>query len=411
MRFFTNKQGEKVTVSEEHLRKAVAIKKQLQNASPSRRCNWSLLIELMAKEGFPEAENSENYRCLVKAYQKEIGELPEVAKYADMVADSKLESIKELVGEIAYEKRENQHVLRELNKVKREVIDFTLTAELIGKAFKEYDFTSFKFDSKPIESVSGKKMVVCLSDLHIGAVVDNEFNTYNYGVAKNRLQQYLHKVINECKIHNITDVFVMNLGDVLEHSTMRYSQAYNVEFPFSEQIVKASDIIIKFLVGLAEHVNVEYAGIAGNHDRITDKDKNIDGDHAVKAINYAIKTFIENSKIKRITYEQANDYSYSKQINGRNFKFVHGDLDSMKDENLIAKHSAIDGVSYDVVCMGHFHHFRDIEVGLDKRIVAFGTLKGADDYAVKIRKLSTPSQGIIIVDENGEIDVKRIALV
>jgi hypothetical protein len=60
--------------------------------------------------------------------------------------------------------------------------------------------------------------------------------------------------------------------------------------------------------------------------------------------------------------------------------------------------------------MGHFHHFREIEVGMDKRIIMFGSLKGADEYSEKIRRLSVASQGMIIVDADGEIDVKRVKL-
>ncbi|NUJ17390.1 hypothetical protein FKN04_12445 [Bacillus glycinifermentans] len=408
MRSYTNKDGELITVSEEHLSTAVRIKKELQNASPSRRASWNQLVKLMEKEGFYDAENSESYRCMIKAYQKSIGELPDVQKHADMIAAGKLESIKELVGEMAYEKRENQKYLTQINKGKRELIDFGIIAEQIGIAFKSYDFASLKLENTPLPS-SNKKMIVGLSDLHIGALVDTSINKYNFNIALQRLSVYASIIIREAKINNITDLHIVNLGDVIEHSSMRFNQGYKVEFPFSDQIVQASDLIIKFLMFLSkEGFNITYAGIAGNHDRITDKDKNIDGDHVVKPINYAIKSFIHNSGIKNISFDEADDYEYSLGINGKNIKFVHGDLDSLKDE-ILAKHSNNDGVLYDMIVMGHYHSFRDIEVGLDKRIVVFGSLKGSDDYSKnKLRKLSSPSQGIIIIDKNGDVEVKRI---
>ncbi|SDX95165.1 metallophosphoesterase [Thermoactinomyces sp. DSM 45892] len=411
MRSFTNQDGEKIIVSKDHLETAVRVKKELQKASPSRRCSWNLLASLMQKEGFPEAENSESYRCLIKAYQKEIGELPEVAKHADMVASSKLESIKELVGEIQYEKQENIQYLRQINKGKRELINFSLIAEQIRDAFQNYDFSSLQFSHSPPKSITQKKMVVCLSDLHIGAQFENKFNSYSYDIAKNRLEKYLHKVVEECNIHKVQEVLVVNLGDVIEHSYM-HNLGFNTEFSMSEQIVRATDLIIKFLIGLSSQVPiVRYAGIAGNHDRIHEnKDKNLDGDHVVKAINYSIKEFIANAQIQNILYEQAKDYDYSTQIHGRYIKFIHGDRDSMKDEALIARHSLIDNIGYDLIVMGHYHNHREIEVGIDKRIAVFGSLKGVDDYAMRIRKLSAPSQGIIIIDETGEIVIKRIEL-
>lgn len=412
MRSYTNKDGEQITVSQEHLETAIRIKKELQNGSPSRRASWKQIVELMEKEGFTDAENSEAYRCLIKAYQKSVGELPELPKHVDMVADSKLKSIKSLVGEIAYEKRENQQYLREINRGKRELIDFALLVEEISDAVRQHDFKEFKIEAQPLLPSNGKKMIAFLSDMHIGAIVDTDINTYNFNVALERLSQYVSKIIKEAKDNDITDIYIMNLGDVIEHASMRFSQGFNAEFTFSDQIVKASDLIIKFLMFLArEGFNLTYAGIAGNHDRITDKDKNIDGDHAVKPINEIIKVFIQNAGIKNIRFEQAKDYTHNIELNTRNFKFVHGDLDSINDMNLVAKHASMDGIDYDMVVMGHYHHFREIEVGFDKHVVSFGSLKGSDDYSEnKLRRLASVSQGIIIVDESGYIDVKKVKL-
>lgn len=174
----------------------------------------------------------------------------------------------------------------------------------------------------------------------------------------------------------------------------------------------ASDLIIKFMMGLAdEKLNVTVAGIAGNHDRLnSDKKKNINGDHAVKGVNQAIKSFIENAKVERIAYQQAKDYEHSISVNGLNVKFVHGDLDNPRDKNVVAKHSSLDGVDYSLIVMGHYHHFEIIEVGINKAVVVFGSMKGADSYGENGRLVSAPSQGIILVDENGDYEVKQIKI-
>lgn len=411
MRSYKNKDGEQITVSQEHLDTAIRIKRELQNASPSRRASWNQLVRLMELEGYYDADNSEAYRCMIKAYQKSVGELPELPKHADMVADGKLQSIRSLVGEIAYEKRGNQQYLQAINKGKKELIDFSIVVEEIGNAIKDHDFSQFNIEKMPIIESSNNKMIVGLSDLHIGALVDTDINKFDFNVALSRMSVYASRIITEARNNGVTDLYVMNLGDTVEHASMRFSQGYNAEFTFSEQIVKASDLIIKFLMFLSrEGFNIVYAGIAGNHDRITDKDRNIDGDHAIKPINAIIKMFIDHAGIDNIKFEEAKDYGHNIEINTKNFKFVHGDLDSLKDDGLVAKHSSMDGIDYDMIVMGHYHHFREMEVGFDKRVVVFGSLKGADDYGERIRKISVASQGLIIVDENGDIDVKRIKL-
>lgn len=413
MRSYTNKNGEVVTVSEEHLQTVVRIKKMLQDASPSRRASWRKIVSLMEKEGFYDSESSENYRAMVKAYQKSIGELPEAEKHADMIADNKLKSITDLVGELSTEKRENQIYLREINKGKRELIDFGLLVKEIGDAIRSHDWSETELEYKyEYREPSDSKIVACLSDMHIGALVDTPINKYNFNIAVARIGVYASEIIREAKNNGINDIYVMNLGDVIEHSTMRYSQGFNAEFVFSEQIVRASDLIIKFLMFLArEGFNITYSGISGNHDRITDKDKNIDGDHAVKAINEIIKVFIENARIENITYEQAEDYSHSFTINNTNILALHGDLDNKNDNNLLGKHAVLNGIDYDLVLMGHYHTREIKELSEDKFLVVCGSLKGADEYSLnKLRKVSSPSQTYIIINKDGRMNFKWVTL-
>lgn len=414
MRSYSNKDGQKVEVSQEHLDTVVKIKKELQDASPSRRASWNQIVKMMEEEGFYDAENSEAYRCLVKGYQKSVGELPEVEKHVNLVADSKLISIKNLVGEISHEKRENQHYLREINKGKRELIDFSIIAQEISDTFRNYDYSEFQLKSIPeIENVEGEtEMIMCLSDLHIGALVDIETNSYNFDVALYRMSTYMSRVVKRAKQNDVKTIHIMNLGDVVEHASMRFSQGYNAEFTFSEQIAKASDLIIKVIMYLAkEGFAVTYAGIAGNHDRITDKDKNIDGDHAVRVINHAIQVFITHSQIKNVTYIQAKDYKHSFSVNGKNFLAVHGDLDSKNDDNLLAKHSLLDGVQYDYILMGHWHRRESREIGDDKFLFISGSTKGADEYSEnKLRKKSAPSQMMLTVEDNGVVEPTWVTL-
>lgn len=411
---FTNKKGEIIELSDKHLETAVRIKLELQNSSNSRRCSWSQLVGLMRKEGFSEAENSENYRCVVKYYQKSIGELPSLERHIDLVASKKIESIKEMVGEISYEKRNNQKVLQQLNKVKRDIIDNSLIADSIIDVMKDYDWRFLDIKEKKYipKTDSNDVLLVNISDWHIGAIVDMDENKYNYSIAKERLEHYLEEIIKEIKNNNIKEVVVANLGDMIENPYM-HSLAFSCEFTQSEQIVRASDLIVKFINRIREYSNVTYFGIAGNHDRMNaDKNKNIDTDHAIRGVNAIVKMYIEGlsstDKGYKATYEQANDYYYSKSINGLNIKFVHGDLDGINDLNLIAKHTYNDNITYDLVLMGHYHHHAIKEMGMAKFLITFGSLKGVDSFGKTHKLLSSSSQGMILIKENGSFQVKNV---
>ena len=70
---FTNRKGDKVNVSESHIETAIRVKIELQNLSPSGRCNWSSHRKIMEQEGYYDSDTNENYRCLIKAEQKSKG--------------------------------------------------------------------------------------------------------------------------------------------------------------------------------------------------------------------------------------------------------------------------------------------------------------------------------------------------
>ena len=66
-----------------------------------------------------------------------------------------------------------------------------------------------------IDTDSTKDMIVCLSDLHIGQTFDNAFGQYNTAIAKERLEEYLDKIVEVGQIHNIENVYVCCLGEFL----------------------------------------------------------------------------------------------------------------------------------------------------------------------------------------------------
>lgn len=413
MRSYKNLEGDTIVVSQEHLETAVRIKRELQMASPSHRCNWNQHKLLMEKEGFLDSEVSEGYRQLIKSYQVSTGTIESKEKHADIVATSKLASIKEATGELFYTKREVQMESLKLNRLKRELTLFGVIAEEIREALiNELNEVIPTYAYQP--RLSGKgRMVVFLSDWHIGATVDNVLsNSYNLSIAKKRIAKYLSKIKKIAREEGITDIDVVCLGDMTEGVSMRnVTQSYEAEFPLAVQIVKAYELVRDFIVNLSEKHNVTYRGISGNHDRMNGKkEDNIDGDSTIFVINFMIKEFVEAKEAERIQYFEADHINYSVQldINGIKIKAVHGDNE--KGNKLLATHGDIDDTNYNVIAMGHLHHFHVREVGRNKFEAYFGSLQGVNNYALKGKFLSNASQGIIVINEYNEIEIRRIDL-
>lgn len=414
MRSYTNKHGEIVTVSQEHLDASVRIKRELQMSVPSHRTNWHQHKRLMEAEGFTDSEASENYRQMIKAYQVSTGSIESREKHADLIAESKLNSIKEAVGEMYFTKREMQMESLKLGKLKREVTLFGVISEQIHKALlTELNEIIPNYAYQCRLPLSAGRMVVLLSDWHIGATVKNVMgNNYNFSIAKKRVAKFIARIKEIAKQEGITQLDIVCLGDMTEHVSMRkVNQAHEAEFPLAVQIVKAYELIRDLIVNLSEDFNVTYRGISGNHDRMNgDKGDNIDGDSTIYVINYMVKLFVEKAKASRIEYVEVDNINYSTSfyVNDYHMKFVHGDNESGVKK--LASHADIDNTSYNVLAMGHLHHHAVKEVGQNKYEIYVGSLQGANNYAMKGKFLSNASQGIIVVNQYGEIDIKRIDL-
>lgn len=408
MRAFTNKKGDKTEVSKEHLDMAVEIKLELQKASPSGRCSWGKLVKIMHENDFEEADNTESYRCLIKDYQKKIGKLPESTKHVDIMADKKIDTIKGLVGELAYEKRYAQNEFRKLNKVRREIIDKSLFVEEVRDGLK--DIKLLDIDSNiPILEKKDNSMVVMMTDWHIGLKTDN----YDYEIALKRVNQYVANIIHYAKIFDINEVKVVGVGDLVEGGYLRPTQAFDIEFTYSEQVVKATEIVNHFLVSLSNDLDVVYLGsVLGNHSRMYDKGLTVHGDSAENIVDASIKLFIKMLNHPRITIDDKKNSNFDIVFNTNNkdIKVVHGDLLKKTSKDKISKFISSDNVHYDLLLYGHFHHFSNVEENHNRSTVSGGCLQGSTDYSQMLGYETIPSQTIIIFEGDSNVIPIKVPL-
>jgi predicted phosphodiesterase len=414
-RTYLNRKGETVSVSKSHLDVAVKLKIELQKMSPSLRCDWKKHKAMMEVEGYDASDTNESYRCLVKDYQREIGLLNPLCKHVDMVAESKLASLDRLLGELYSEKREAQLALSEINKFRK---DFHLSKEIANEIISE--FKNFKIP-KPVNFVqtdefivSRGKAIVVLTDLHIGVVIDNVYgNYYNYEIAKKRMRAYLSKVIDNCKRFQITDVKVIGLGDFVEHVNMRYKQSANAEFNLAKQILKASELVIEFLVSLSQHVKVDYSGIAGNHDRLQG-DKNIafDDDNANVIINSNVEKYIEFYKSKNLTYTPTADGAteINVELNGKKIKLVHGHMDEGNKRDRMKGYISMQNEFFDCLVYGHLHNYNVQESDHGRMTVGVGCLSGRNDYSKTFQCATNASQMMMVITDDGDLIPMKIDL-
>lgn len=410
-RKYTNRKGEKITVSQEHLDMSVQIVEELQKTSPSRRCSWPLHKKMMVEEGFEDSDTSEGYRQMMKVERRSRGVLPSIERVVEENVERKIDAIRNEIGNIQSAKLEAREDFNRLSRLKREWNREILIVEAIENALKDIKISKFERKSGFYVNHPNKRtLIVGLSDWHYGAVVDVEGHTFNSEVLEILVHQYADKIERIIKNEAITDVYVVGMGDLIENVYMRHNQSYSTEAVFSKQIAGASQLVITFLERIAEHVDVTYAAFNGNHDRVSTKNDTIYGDGAVFLSNEIVKMYIKASKNEHITYEESEPYHHIVRAYDYSFLFEHGDITPMKKQSVLAERQQLHGESFDALICGHIHHFTQREVGDNQFVVTFGSLKGSDEYSLKtIGTSSSRSQGVIVVDSEG-YEIRRIAI-
>lgn len=282
--------------------------------------------------------------------------------------------------------------------------------DAISKLLTNLDLSKF---SKGVEipDESEDVLILNLSDLHIGELDDlyvgNYHNHYNLDVMWKRLDAYVDKALSYARVRGITNIVVVNVGDIITGAYMHPNQMFGIEFDISHQVSEALDVILNLLDRLNSEFNVTFASIAGNHDRMNQKDKsgNIPSDSAAYVIMNTIKllkdTYGVLSNVKLVdNYSDMHEVDLT--INNKRIVWTHGEKVKRNNNDNSYKFQA-GGKHIDCLIYGHFHTFQ-IKSGDLCQEVGLPALKGMDSYAKSLpTEFSAPGQCFTVVPKNGNI--------
>ena len=255
-----------------------------------------------------------------------------------------------------------------------------------------------------------KSATLVISDWHYGLEVDVPYNKYNPEIAVERINQLLTKTVTLCKEEKISDLIILNLGDLISgniHLPLRINNRYDV----ITQTINVAELLSEFIVELCENVpNVFYSSTTDNHSRIdSNKKESLQIESFVRIIDWHIKyrlkdisnfTFIENS----LGQDIASYYTQGHIIAG-----VHGDKD--KQSSIISSLTLYAQHHWDMILSAHMHHFSANESN-NTLFLCNGSLVGTDEYASSLRCNSKPSQLFIVsTPENVADSIHKIDLI
>lgn len=305
---------------------------------------------------------------------------------------------------------DNNARLRELRKLQREGVyqkllmdnvKAHLTEELKGMPRAKYLQTTVPEAPKP----GDKSLILLLADWHVGALVFNEATGgYSFSKLTGQVQDILVRTLDIIRLLNVKHVYVFHLGDAIEHVSMRnVNQAFDSEFPATEQIAKATRLMTDMLISLSKEVHVTFGIVAGNHDRFEgNKNDKIYNDNAAYLILDTLFLLQDIfGQLPNVTLiDNRNDtYEFIIKVAGKNIKVVHGDHEKKSDGRKIPKH--IKEIVIDFLFMGHIHTTGITQEDFARFHAYVGTPMGSNSYSKENNFPTTAASQMIVVLEEG----------
>jgi hypothetical protein len=258
------------------------------------------------------------------------------------------------------------------------------------------------------DDVTPETMVLLLSDIHIGKlvqpeVVGPEFG-YNVSVFEERLARLKDRLLRLKSLHCVDRLVIYFLGDGVDGVDMRRGHAHRVDVQTAtQQTIMLATAMARLFADLATvfptvHVQWHF----GNHGRIGDFGVNLPSDNHDWMAGTFVQTILDSAPNITIAVP-TQKYSLT-QLGPLTVYAAHGDgikggggfagLPAYGIARSVAKEIGLHKQVIDLAVIGHFHTANDLTFGAT-RVLMNGDWSGGDDYSVNALGLaSEPEQWV-----------------
>lgn len=369
-----------------------------------------------------DAGQIDNWKTIAPILNKQLRN--DETEYRDESAYRKKYQYAKMFYEDVFSKRESDEYLQELEEQKIELkkervrlqderTNKNKNIRIEARVEQKLDYlekiiaNQGKIDYKPlrpeqrkeIQIKSDNDLIVMLSDLHIGQNFASAWGRYNLEVAKDRMEEYLNKIIEIKDRHRSENCFISLQGDMISNSIHKSIAITNRENVI-EQVIEASEMVTSFIAELSKHFNhITVASVVGNHSRIDKKEDALKDERLDTIIEWYAKRKLE--AFDNIEFIDAFDNTITSfVVRGKHYVSCHGDYDSM-NQNGLAKLSMMIGYFPYCVLLGHKHFPATTEINGIK-MVQSGSMPGSgDDHTIELRLSGKPSQTVLVCNKDG----------
>ena len=362
---------------------------------------WGELTPILNKqlrdpdEEWSESAYRKKYALIKNAYEQIF------SGYQD---DDYLQELTLQKQEIKKEKRKLYDERLDLNKRLREEARLETTIDCIKQSLSNIAHNYFSDNHKDfIPMTSDNKMVICLSDLHIGADFKNIDGEYNPDIAKERLQQYLYEIKDIQGRNGCCECIVAILGDCISGSIHRTISVTNKE-DVIEQVKIASMLISDFINSLSHWFNnVTVYSVGGNHSRIEKKVEDaLLSERLDNLIPWFVEKMMECKDNVNVISHTFDDTLGIFNVGEKLYFIQHGDYSPITDAAIGKLVLWAKQTPY-CILTGHLHYPAMTEVSGIK-VVQSGSLCGSGDEFTRQKRLTgKPSQTVVVTKSDGSI--------
>ncbi len=393
---YVNTRNEILSIDNNELDKICQIVAELRAKSPSHKVAWHTVKKACKKYNLAFSP-SKNFKDLIERHLDSLMQGPSLGNDTNPAFTNQLKTD---LGVSYLDKRFMHNYKLRLNRQQRYLADQINFSHEINQAKTKPRIIKQTVLVEDEVKPGSCQLVVVNSDWHIGATVDLPSNHYNYKIAKRRVELYEQSIAQAIKEKQPSDVWIVNLGDLIEGVQMRkINQSYYTDMTLSDQIVKATELQDSMLMSLATsfpEIKFHFTEIAGNHDRFSPSKKDqLYGDSVAKVARELSSSLFKSTHNMEV-FQPDSEYRTILTIAKHNLAFVHGDLDKLNNKNALARVSAFEKKPLDALIGGHLHALMIKEE--NGYVIQSGSLIGPTDYSDRLGLEARPSQVMLTVD-------------
>lgn len=287
----------------------------------------------------------------------------------------------------------------EFNKQIRNQARFEDRLNKLESALTSKGIVEFKTNKIPSIN-SDNDLIVCLSDLHIGATYNTPFGQYDSEIARGRLEEYLSCIIEIQQKHNSEKCFVSLLGDMISGSIHLDTQVSNRENVI-EQVKLVSELVSNFVYELSKHFNMVYlSSVNGNHSRITSKQDALKDERLDELVPWFVKFTLTHIKNIHVIETKIDSTISVMTIRDKIYVGVHGDFDNFNVTG-VSKLVMMLGFKPYAILFGHKHQCAYGDVAGIKMIQSGSLGACGDEFTIQKRIYGEANQMVCICNSYG----------